>query len=150
MPACMHGNGGFDSIAAELFQRGHALVAIDHQVTVRGPGGHHDDGRLLAAVSQRGQQSTLPLRLTDSQMFPSPGPVGETPVASSPAGQRRNLQWCRGGLNNKIRVVTRRSYGFRTYKLWNSPFITTSDAFRHQNHPTDSAEKAFFDPSLTA
>jgi transposase len=22
------------------------------------------------------------------------------------------------GLNNKIRVVTRRSYGFRTYKLW--------------------------------
>ena len=63
---------GFDRVPAELFQRGHALVAIDHQVTVRWPGGHHDDGRLLTVVSQRGQQSALPLRLTDSQMFPSP------------------------------------------------------------------------------
>jgi hypothetical protein len=63
---------GFDRVPAELFQRGHALVAIDHQVTLRWPGGHHDDGRLLPAVSQRGQQSALPLRLTDSQMLPSP------------------------------------------------------------------------------
>jgi hypothetical protein len=33
------------------------------------------------------------------------------------------------GLNNKIRVITRRSYGFRT---------------RNQNLPTDSAEEASF------
>jgi hypothetical protein len=63
---------GIDCIPAQLFQCSHALVAIDHQVTVRWPGGHHDDGRLLTAVGQRGQQPALPLRLTDSQMFPSP------------------------------------------------------------------------------
>jgi len=56
----------------ELLQRGHALVAIDHQVPARRCGGHHHDGRLLPAVSQRGQQAALPLRLTDSQMLPSP------------------------------------------------------------------------------
>jgi hypothetical protein len=78
-PRQQHGFGlahrpdsGFDRVPTELFQRGHALVAIDHQVMVRWPGGHHHDGRLLTAVSQRGQQSALPLRLTDSQMFPSP------------------------------------------------------------------------------
>ena len=63
---------GFHRVPAELFQRGHALVAIDHQVTVRRPGGHHDDGRLLAALSQRRQQSALPVRLADSQMPQSP------------------------------------------------------------------------------
>ena len=63
---------GFHRVPAELFQRGHALVAIDHQVTVRRPGGHHDDGRLLAALSQRRQQPALPVRLADSQMLPSP------------------------------------------------------------------------------
>jgi hypothetical protein len=63
---------GFHRVSAQLFQRGHPLVAIDHQVTVGQSGGHHDDGRLLTAVSQRRQQSALPLRLTDSQMFPSP------------------------------------------------------------------------------
>ena len=63
---------GFDRVPAELFQRGHALVAIDHQVTVRWPGGHHNDGRLLAAIRQRRQQPALPVRLADSQMFPSP------------------------------------------------------------------------------
>ena len=78
-PRQQHGFGlahrpdrGFDRVPAELFQRGHALVAIDHQVTVGRSGGHHDDGRLLTAVSQRGQQTALPLRLTDSQMLPSP------------------------------------------------------------------------------
>ena len=64
---------GFDRVPAQLFQRGHALVAIDHQVTVRRVRrDDHDDGRLLAAVSQRRQQPALPLRLADSQMFPSP------------------------------------------------------------------------------
>ena len=63
---------GFHRVPAQLFQRGHALVAIDHQVTLGRPGGHHDDGRLLATVSQRGQQPALPVRLADSQMLPSP------------------------------------------------------------------------------
>jgi hypothetical protein len=63
---------GFDRVPAQLLKRGHALVAVDHQVTLRRPRGHHDDGRLLAAVSQRRQQSALPVRLTDSQMLPSP------------------------------------------------------------------------------
>jgi transposase len=42
------------------------------------------------------------------------------------------------GLNNKIRVVTRRSYGFRTYKAWKWPFITTWDDYQNLNLPTDS------------
>ena len=63
-----------DGLLAYPEQRRDLLVgvAVDHQVTVRWPGGHHDDGRLLTAVGQRGQQSALPLRLTDSQMFPPP------------------------------------------------------------------------------
>jgi hypothetical protein len=46
------------------------------------------------------------------------------------------------GLNNKIRVVTRRSYGFRTLPttLWKLPSITTWDDSQNQNPPTDSAE----------
>jgi transposase-like protein len=35
-------------------------------------GDDHDDGRLLAALSQRRQQPALPVRLADSQMLPSP------------------------------------------------------------------------------
>jgi transposase len=46
------------------------------------------------------------------------------------------------GLNNKIRVVTRRSYGFRTYQAMESLSITTSVASPSQNPPTDSAEEA--------
>ena len=48
------------------------------------------------------------------------------------------------GLNNKIRVVTRRSYGFRPapVKRWKSRCITHSDGFRNRNQPTDSAEEA--------
>ncbi len=34
-------------------------------------GNDHNDGRLLAAVSQRCQQTALPVRLADSQMLPS-------------------------------------------------------------------------------
>jgi hypothetical protein len=63
---------GFHRVPAQLFQRGHALVAVDHQVTVGLAGGHHHDGRLLAAVSQRRQQPALPVRFPDSQMLPSP------------------------------------------------------------------------------
>jgi hypothetical protein len=63
---------GFDRVPSELFDCGHALVAIDHQVAfavvIRN---HHDDGRLLAAVSQRRQQPAMPVRIADSQMLPS-------------------------------------------------------------------------------
>jgi hypothetical protein len=62
----------FYRIPAKLFQRGHALVAIDHQVMVRWPGGHYDNGGLLTAIRQRRQQPALPVWLADSQMFPSP------------------------------------------------------------------------------
>jgi hypothetical protein len=56
-----------------LFERDHALVAVDHQVTFLVVlGDDHDDRRLLAAFSQRRQQPALPVRLADSQMLPSP------------------------------------------------------------------------------
>src|ERR1035437_9873963 len=54
-------------------------MAVDHQVTVAVVlGDDHDDGRLLAALSQRRQQPALSERLADA---PIAGPVGETPVA---------------------------------------------------------------------
>jgi hypothetical protein len=62
------------------------------------------------------------------------------------------------GLNNKIRVVTRRSYGLRTFDAMEIALYqtlsngslpvhysatTTWDDSRNQNLPTDSAEEAF-------
>jgi hypothetical protein len=58
---------GFDRVPAQLLERGDALVAIDHQITVAvlwGP--DHHDGRLLAGLSQGGQQAPLEVRLADS------------------------------------------------------------------------------------
>ena len=47
------------------------------------------------------------------------------------------------GLNNKIRVVTRRAYGFRTYtKEWNSRSIATLGDYPSLRSPTDSADEA--------
>jgi len=66
-------DGGFHRVPAQLLERGDALVAVDHHVVaavVRR--GDHDDGRLLPALSQRGHQPPLPVRLANSQMFPSP------------------------------------------------------------------------------
>jgi hypothetical protein len=50
------------------------------------------------------------------------------------------------GFNNKIRVVTRRSYGFRfrVYEAMEIAFITRWGDSRNQNRPTDSAEEAFY------
>jgi transposase len=45
------------------------------------------------------------------------------------------------GLHNKIRVVTRRSYGFRTYEAMEIALYHTWDDSRNQNLPTDSAEE---------
>ena len=56
-----------------LLERRDALVAVDHQVAVAVVRGEdHDDGRLLARLSQRRHQAPLPVRLADSQVFPSP------------------------------------------------------------------------------
>jgi predicted nucleic acid-binding protein len=43
------------------------------------------------------------------------------------------------GLNNKIRVVTRRSYGSAPIERWNSPSIARLADFRSQHGPTDFA-----------
>ncbi len=62
-----------DRVPAQLLERGDALVAVDHQVAVAALRREdHDDGRLLATVSQRRHQAPLPVRLADSQMFPAP------------------------------------------------------------------------------
>src|ERR1019366_6185411 len=66
-------DGGFDRVPAELLGRRDALVAVDHQVAVAVAWGEdHHDGRLLARLSQRRDQAPLPVRLADSQVFPSP------------------------------------------------------------------------------
>ena len=66
-------DGGFDHVPAQLLECGDALVAVDHQVAVAVVWGQdHHDRRLLARLSQRRQQAPLPLRLADSQVFPSP------------------------------------------------------------------------------
>ncbi len=47
------------------------------------------------------------------------------------------------GLNNKIRVVTRRSYGFRTYNAMETAlYITILVDYQNHRLPTDSAEEA--------
>jgi hypothetical protein len=63
----------FDRVPAQLLERGDALVAVDHQVALAALCREdHDDGRLLATLSQRRHQAPLSVRLTDSQMFPAP------------------------------------------------------------------------------
>jgi hypothetical protein len=51
-------------------------------------------------------------------------------------------------LNNKIRVVTRRSYRFRPYNAMEMewPSITRWNGFPSQNQPTNSAEGAEKEP----
>ncbi len=62
---------GFDGVAAQLLERGNAFVAVDHQVAVAIVFRNDDnDGRLLAALSQRCQQLALAVRLAHPQMFP--------------------------------------------------------------------------------
>ena len=60
-------DGGFDRVPAQLLERRDALVAVDHQITVAVVWGQdHHDGRLLARLSQGGQQAPLEVRLADS------------------------------------------------------------------------------------
>ena len=46
------------------------------------------------------------------------------------------------GLNNKIRVVTRRSFGLRTYDAMEVALYHTLGDFKSQNQPIDSAKEA--------
>src|ERR1039457_6016299 len=74
-------DGGFDRVPAELLGRRDALVAVDHQVAVAVAWGEdHHDGRLLARLSQRRHQAPLPVRLADSQVFPSPVELVKLPL----------------------------------------------------------------------
>ena len=62
---------GLDGVPAQLPERGDAFVTVYHQVAVVIVFiDHDDDGRLLAALSQRRQQMALAVRLANSQMFP--------------------------------------------------------------------------------
>jgi len=62
---------GLDGVAAQLPQCGDAFVTVDHQVAAVVVFRDHDnDGRLLAALSQRCQKMALAVRLASSQMFP--------------------------------------------------------------------------------
>jgi len=61
-----------DRVPAKLLQRGHPLVAIDHQIAIGLLGGHHDDRRLLPAGRQRRQQTAMPLRPMHPQVLQSP------------------------------------------------------------------------------
>jgi transposase len=45
------------------------------------------------------------------------------------------------GLNNKVKLVTRKSYGFRDRRWPNWLSCTTSDDYPNRNAPTDSAEE---------
>ena len=46
------------------------------------------------------------------------------------------------GLNNKIRVVTRRSYGFRTHEAMKIALYHNLVRLPEPEQPTDSAEEA--------
>ena len=64
---------GLDRVPPQLLQRRQALVAVDHQITIRLLGhGHHNDRRLLPRDSQRGQQPPLSLRPPHPQLLPAP------------------------------------------------------------------------------
>ena len=46
------------------------------------------------------------------------------------------------GFNTKVKLTTRKSYGFRTYEAIEISYITTSETCPSQNSPTDSGEEA--------
>jgi hypothetical protein len=64
---------GLHRVPPQLLQRCNALVAVDHQVTIRLLGHRHDnDRRLLSGGGQRSQQPTLSLRVSCPQALPTP------------------------------------------------------------------------------
>jgi hypothetical protein len=65
--------GRFHRVPAQLLQRRDALVPVDHHIAAAVVVREHDYDRcLLAAVSHRCHQPPLPVRLANSQVFPSP------------------------------------------------------------------------------
>lgn len=58
---------GFHRVAAQLLERGNAFVTVDDQKAIAVF--DDDDGRLLAAFSQRGNQSPLSRRMLDPEVF---------------------------------------------------------------------------------
>lgn len=63
----------FHRVPAQLLQRRDPLIAIDDHVTVRlAFSRHHHDGRLLAGLGQRRQQSPLPCRMANPKVLPAP------------------------------------------------------------------------------
>jgi hypothetical protein len=60
----------FDGVPAELLEGRNALVTINDQITIRLIGDRNDDdGSLLSATGQRGQQLPLPLGMAHPQVF---------------------------------------------------------------------------------
>ncbi len=63
---------GLYRVPAQLLQRRNPLVAVDDQVTINLAGDrHHYNRRLLPRSGKRRQQSPLPLRPANPQMFPA-------------------------------------------------------------------------------
>ena len=92
----------FDGVASELLERGDAFVAVDHQIAfVVILGDYDNDGRLLAALSQRRQQLALAVRLAHSQMLPPPVELMKLQLhrwfARSEYGGNRNWSFAREG-----------------------------------------------------
>jgi hypothetical protein len=59
-------------VPAQLLQRLNALIAVDHQVTIRLVGhGHHYDGNLLTVGGQRRQQALVPIGATPPPVLPA-------------------------------------------------------------------------------
>lgn len=93
---------GFHRVPAQLFQRGDAFVAVDHQIAAAVVfGNHHHDGCLLPALSQRRQQTPLAVRLAHSQMLPPPVELVKFQLHGSLAGSEyarsRNWSFARKG-----------------------------------------------------
>ena len=60
-------NQRLDRVAPQLFERGDALMSIDHQIALRV--WNDDNRRLLAGFSQRRQQATESRRVADPEML---------------------------------------------------------------------------------
>lgn len=62
----------FNSVPAQLLQRGDPLMAIDDYVALCLLFRHHHDRRLLATLGERSEQMALPGRMVHAKMLPMP------------------------------------------------------------------------------
>jgi len=58
---------GVDRVAAQLGQRGHALIAVDQHEAPRRLAGHDPHRALLAVLRERGQQAALAGGIADAK-----------------------------------------------------------------------------------